>query len=95
MMVSIINGKPLRVHVLSRGETYTSDTPEQMVGLLWKSAFVLNTSPGEYMKAVARRVKMYDGTQPRTHNARVFLADLASSGIIDIEWGSNEQIQAE
>ena len=57
-----------------------------MVGVLWNVAFVENTSPGEYMKAVSRMVKLLNWMRPRTDSAKMFLEDLVSSGIVTIDW---------
>lgn len=67
-----------------RTEVFETDTPEQMVGYLWKASFIHEASADQYMKAVARREAMYDGKVIRTDTAAHFLADLAKAGLIEL-----------
>jgi hypothetical protein len=67
-------------------EQFKSETPEQMVGMLWKTAFVKETGPDTYMTEVARRVKMYNSHDVRTDTAQNFLLDMEAAGLVNIEW---------
>jgi len=82
MQLTVTIGKP---------EQFTSDTAEQMVGLLWKTAFLRETSPGEYMAKVAQRVKVWNGSDVRFDTAGHFLADLEAAGMVRIEYGTEER----
>ena len=70
-------------------------TPEQVVGLLWKQAFIQEATPWEYMGAVAGSVKVYSGADVRTDTARHFLADLAAAHVLEVEWGKDDEEQDE
>ena len=76
----------VKVHISRSRTTYTANTPEQIVGILWKNAFVQETTPGEYMKAVSRRIVLSNGTHTSTKNATKFLEDLELAGVIRIDW---------
>jgi len=67
-------------------ETFETETPEQLVGLLWKTAFIRETSPDQYMVEVARRVKVWNGKTVRSDDAKTFLLDLAAAGFVHIDW---------
>ena len=70
----------------TRPETFEGSTPEQIVGYLWKTAFLRETSPDEYMVEVARRVAIYNRHDVRTDTAVHFLLDLAAAGLVVINW---------
>jgi len=72
-----------------RPETFSAKTSEQLVGFLWKTAFMQESGPGEYMVEVARRVKLYNGCHVRTDTARHFLQDLFDAGLVYIDWGGH------
>jgi len=78
----------LRILSDHRPETFRAETAEQFVGLLWKTAFLRETDPGEYMVEVARRVAIYNRCDVRSDTARHFLDDLVAAGLVTIEWGS-------
>ncbi len=81
----------MKIH--TRDDVTFTGTPEQVVGFLWKTAFLRNTSPPKYMRAVARRVKLASGKRPRTDTAAHFLADLAEAGVITILEVDDESTQ--
>jgi len=69
------------------GRTYVARTSEQMTMLLWKSAWLQDATPHEYMDAVARRVAVWKGVTVRTDSPRHFLEDIERSGLVTIDWG--------
>jgi len=64
--------------------TVFTGTAEQVVGYLWKAAFLRKTSPHRYMRAVARRVRLGHGRKVRTDTPTHFLHDLDSVAVIHI-----------
>lgn len=76
----------ITVKTLDDGSVFTAETPEQLVGLLWKDAFIRESTPDQYMSAVARRVKLWNGHDVRDDDATLFLLDLESAGLIDVGW---------
>lgn len=77
MRLTIIHG---------RFEQFVTYTSEQMVGKLWKTAFVKEESPHRYMKAVSKRLRLYN-KKVRYDTADNFLSDLEDAGFVEIEWG--------
>jgi hypothetical protein len=75
----------LRTH---DGRHFRTLTAEQMVGRLWKDAFLTEASPGEYMRAVARRSGELGDRPPRTDTATHFLEDLEALEVVTIDWRS-------
>jgi len=63
------------------GEKFLAETCEQLVGLMWKAAFIEEAGPGEYMKAVAKRVKTQTNRTIRTDSADAFIIGLNSARI--------------
>jgi hypothetical protein len=75
----------MRLRTTCDNKLYMAKAPEQMVMHLWKAAFIEEVSPEEYMAAVARRTRIYNGFEVRTDTAQHFLDDLAEAGIVVIE----------
>jgi len=87
----------MQLHIISDSDPvaqmdFSSHTPEQMVGMLWKAAFVRNASPDAYMSEVARRVAEYSGETVRHDTATNFLADLSAAGLVSIEWNQEQEV---
>ena len=67
--------------VTNTGEKFLAETYEQLVGLMWKAAFIEEAGPGEYMEAVAKRVKTQTGRTIRIDSAGAFIIGLHSARI--------------
>ena len=67
--------------VTTTGEKFLAETCEQLVGLMWKGAFIEEAGPGEYMEAVAKRVKTQTGRTIRFETANAFILGLCSAGL--------------
>ena len=76
-------------------EHYTARTSEQLVGMLWKAAFLTESSPGKYMQRVSARVALRETDQQiepvRSDSARHFLEDLVSRELISIDWEEHDR----
>jgi len=69
--------------------TFTETTPEQLVGRLWKHAYIRSATPWRYMQEVAVSAKVQTGHRVRHDTAAHFLRDLASAGLIAMDWGTD------
>ena len=64
-------------------------TPEQLVGLLWKRAFIRSTTPWTYMQDVSGSAMIQVGKRVRYDTAWHFLADLDAAKLITMDWGDD------
>ena len=77
----------ITITVLATGQVFSSMTFEQNVGKLWKSTWLTDSSPGQYMKAAAARAKIQRSAEVRSDTAEHFLRDLETAGLISITEG--------
>ena len=74
--------------VEERGVTTYEGTPQQLVGRLWKHAYIRSATPWRYMREVAASAKVQTGHQVRYDTAEHFLRDLATAGLIALDQGT-------
>lgn len=70
--------------VRDNGRTYHGGTYVDLLHELHSDQLVQEGSDAAYMKAVAKRVKMWDGSRIRTDTVANFLLDLADHGLITL-----------
>lgn len=73
------------ITVNDNNRTYIGETWEEVLAKLHKDQLCPEKTDRRYMRAVARRVKMWNGALIRTDNALHFLADLDHEGLVHIE----------
>jgi len=81
----------MTVQVLTEDEYIEAGTAEHAVEMMFRSTrLAQESSVAEYMRAVARRVKLWNGQKIRVGAARLFLRDLARKGLILYEVDADE-----
>lgn len=74
----------LSITVNDNNRTYTGATWEEVLLKLHKDQLVPEKTERRYMRAVARRTKMWNGALIRTACAEVFFEDLSAQGLVRI-----------
>jgi len=72
-------------YVTPSGQVYTADSDEELVSLLHEGSYVQCESDDEFMKAMARRVKLQMGSEVSTADAHAFVQDLIKVGFLKEE----------
>lgn len=75
----------IAVTIHDNGRTYTGKQWAEVLAKLHKDQLCPEKTDARYMRAVARRVKMYNGAIIRTDLPGHFLLDLHDTGLIRIE----------
>ena len=75
----------IQITVNDNQRTYSGSSWEQVLAYLHKDQLCPEKTDKQYMRAVARRVKMYNGTIIRTDMPVHFLLDLHDQHLIHIE----------
>ena len=75
----------IAITVNDNGRTYMGKQWAEVLAKLHKDQLCPEKTDARYMRAVARRVKMYNGAIIRTDNAGHFLLDLHDTGLVHIE----------
>lgn len=74
----------LGIVVKDNHRVYTGTSWEEVLRKLHKDQLVPEKTERRYMRAVAHRVKMWNGALIRSNDPELFFGDLADQGIIDI-----------
>jgi hypothetical protein len=69
---------------------FTATTPEQLVGRLWRHAYIREATPWQYMREVSNSVRVQFGHTVRTDTARHFIQDLEAAGLVIVDWGTDQ-----
>lgn len=68
----------------------SAQTYEQLVGKMWKAAFITEATPYEYMQAVSKRLA-YQGLEIPTKSALEFISGLQQAGLVSLTSEGEEQ----
>jgi hypothetical protein len=74
----------ISITVNDNNRTYTGETWDEVLVKLHKDQLVPEKTELRYMRAVARRTKMWNHSLIRTDSAENFFADLCLQGLIHI-----------
>ena len=75
----------LRIRVLDNGDVFEGETWEELIDAM-RLSMRLGPDPdiSTYMEGIQRRVKIWNGSNIRTNDYKVFVEDLVSAGLVEL-----------
>jgi len=75
----------LRIRMLDNGDTFEGETWEKLIDAM-RLSMRLGPDPDipTYMEGIQRRVKIWNGSDIRTNDYKIFVEDLVSAGLVEL-----------